>query len=83
MGDPKIDDYVVLKGGTNTVGKIVALEYIHGVLTTATVNWGTADNRLYQDDIPIEELEEFTEPILQPDEVLKRQAEAAGGKLVD
>ena len=57
----------------------------HGIIrelnrTTALVYWGLIDRKESTSWVPVEQLEEVTEQVLQPDEVIARQAEEAGGK---
>lgn len=73
-----IGDYVRPRNALDPIGII---EDINGEV--AMVRWGTADKRTFRDDIRLDQLKKVTEKIYSPDEVLKRQAEDAGGKLVE
>lgn len=78
MARLEVGDYVVQKGSTNPTGIV---EDIHGDF--ATVRWGTADKRTFRDEFRYDQLEIIEDSILSPDEVIKKQAEEAGGKLIE
>lgn len=51
--------------------------------TVALVRWGVADGHIYTEEVPVADLIVVTEKIWTPDEIVKRQAEEAGGKFKD
>ncbi len=71
-----IDDYVVQKGSTSPLGIV---EAIHG--QHITVRWGTSDRKTFRDIFRYDQLEKVPYKVYSPDEVIKRQADEAGGKL--
>lgn len=65
-------DYVRRKGTERPVGEIEALND-----TNAFVLWGAADRRVYREEIPLKDLERFTDEIVTNDEITLREIENA------
>lgn len=78
----RVDNYVTQKGSEQPVGIVEEIwQGTTGVF--ARVRWGTADNRTFKDEFPIDGLEIVEERIWTSDEINERQAKEAGGHLIE
>lgn len=71
-------EYVTRKGTEKPIGYVVARND-----GRTTVCWGVSDKRSYTETIPSDQIVPYEGKIYSPEEVQRRQALEAGGKIIE